>query len=43
MGSVMITSRLEAVSAEEMVAEFEIEKLDDYFARVNRHRDEHLL
>ena len=43
VGSVMITSRLEAVSAEEMVAEFEIEKLDDYFARVNRHRDEHLL
>ena len=43
VGSVMVTSKLDSISAEEMVTEFEIEKLDDYFVRVNRHRDEHLL
>jgi hypothetical protein len=38
----MVTSLLEGISAEEMAGEFEIEKLDDYFSRVTRHRLEHL-
>jgi hypothetical protein len=33
LGSVLISSEHEAISADEMIKEFEIELLDDYFAR----------
>ena len=38
LGSVLITSEHESVSALEMVAEFEIELLDDYWERALAHR-----
>jgi predicted amidohydrolase len=42
LGSILITSNDENISAKQMVAEFEIELLDDYFARALRHRDANL-
>jgi len=38
LGSVLITSEHETVTADEMVREFEIELLDDYMARALAHR-----
>lgn len=38
LGSTMITSCHDEISVEEMIKEFEIEKLDDYFARALKHR-----
>jgi hypothetical protein len=38
LGSVLISSEDEKVSAEEMVREFEIELLDDYMTRALAHR-----
>ncbi|MCP4712979.1 MAG: carbon-nitrogen hydrolase family protein, partial [Planctomycetes bacterium] len=38
LGSVLIASEHETVSIEEMIDEFEIERLDDYFARSLAHR-----
>ena len=38
LGSVLIASESESVSAADMVAEFEIELLDDYFGRALAHR-----
>jgi hypothetical protein len=38
LGSVLITSESETVSIQQMVAEFEIELLDDYFARSLAHQ-----
>ena len=38
LGSVLITSEHETVTADEMIAEFEIELLDDYMARALAHR-----
>lgn len=40
LGSVLITSESESVSVEEMIAEFEIELLDEYFARSLAHHKE---
>jgi len=37
---VLIASEHEEVSIDEMIAEFEIERLDDYFARSLAHRFE---
>lgn len=38
LGAVLIASEHEKVSIDEMIAEFEIERLDDYFARSLAHR-----
>lgn len=38
LGAVLIASEHEEVSIDEMIAEFEIERLDDYFARSLAHR-----
>ncbi len=38
LGSVLITSEHETVTADQMIAEFEIELLDDYMARALAHR-----
>ena len=38
LGSVLITSEHETVTVDDMIAEFEIELLDDYMARALRHR-----
>ena len=38
LGSVLITSQHETISVEEMIKEFEIELLDDYFARALAYR-----
>jgi predicted amidohydrolase len=38
LGAVLIESEHETVSIDEMIAEFEIERLDDYFARSLAHR-----
>lgn len=38
LGSVLITSEHETITADEMIAEFEIELLDDYMARALAHR-----
>ena len=38
LGSVLITSEHETISADEMIEEFEIELLDDYMARALAHR-----
>jgi hypothetical protein len=38
LGSVLITSEHETVSVDDMIAEFEIELLDDYMARALAHR-----
>ena len=38
LGAVLIASEHETVSIDEMIAEFEIERLDDYFARSLAHR-----
>ncbi len=40
LGSVLISSETDKVSAREMAGQFEIELLDDYFARVRAHRRE---
>jgi len=42
VGSVMISSEISEKSAREMIKEFDIELLDDYFARARAHRKEHL-
>ncbi len=42
LGSVLISSNTSGVSAEEMVREFEIELLDDYFERATDHRNKHV-
>lgn len=42
LGSVLITSESESTTAREMAEEFEIELLDDYFARCRAHRTRHL-
>ena len=38
LGAVLITSETEGVSAMDMVADFQIELLDDYMARSLKHR-----
>ena len=38
LGAVLITSESETVSIDEMIAEFDIELLDDYFARSLAHQ-----
>ncbi len=38
LGSVLITSEHETITADQMIAEFEIELLDDYMARALAHR-----
>lgn len=40
LGSVLVTSEDEDVSAEQMAEEFEMERLDDYFNRCRRWQDE---
>ena len=41
-GSVMLTCESEDISVEEIIKEFDIEKLDDYFKRALAHRNSHL-
>lgn len=41
-GSVLITSEIEELSAIEMASEFNIELLNDYFIRANKHRSDNL-
>lgn len=41
LGSVLISSETDGVSAREMAQEYEIELLDDYFARALEHRRRH--
>jgi hypothetical protein len=38
VGSVLVSSNHEKISAKQMVEEFDIERLDDYFARVRKFR-----
>jgi predicted amidohydrolase len=38
LGAVLITSEHDTVSSDDMIEEFEIERLDDYFARSRAHR-----
>ena len=40
LGSVLVSSETDACTVDEMIAEFGIEVLDDYFARVRAHRAE---
>ncbi len=40
LGSVLISSEDENISVDEMIKEFEIELLDDYFKRALEHRNE---
>lgn len=42
LGSVLVTSETDEFTADEVVAEFELEPLDDYFARSRQHREGHL-
>ncbi|MBN2448776.1 MAG: carbon-nitrogen hydrolase family protein, partial [Lentisphaeria bacterium] len=42
LGCVLLTSEMDGLSVHEMVAEFGIELLDDYWDRALRHRAEHL-
>jgi predicted amidohydrolase len=42
LGSVLLTSESEEITAADVVAEFELELLDDYFARARAHRRAHL-
>jgi len=42
LGAVLITSSHESIGAEEMMDEFKIERLDDYFSRAMKYREEQM-
>jgi hypothetical protein len=42
LGSVLISSEHETISVDEMIKEYEIELLDDYFTRALAYQHEHI-
>lgn len=42
LGSVLVSSEIDRVSVHELIREFEVETLDEYFARSRQHRKAHL-